>query len=154
MIWRGWGHISCMFLRWIIISSTSSKHCVETTKFQHSNFYLITRELLYIAVILILTESRWWGNNIDKYTPNQIINIRHTDWKFRCVELILEMEYFRYLFSFAPRKWCWNQTHFVIGLPITPWPELSMSSSTTVHILALRWFVYSSISPQHIILAI
>ena len=79
MIWRGWGHISCMFLQWIIISSTSSKHCVETTKFQYAYFYLITRELLYIAVILILTEPRWWGNNIEKYTPNQSINIRHTD---------------------------------------------------------------------------
>ena len=152
MIWSGWGHISCMFIQWMMILSTSSKHCVETTKFQYAYFYLITRELLYIAVILILTEPRWWGNNIDKYTPNQTINIGHTDWKFRCVELILQMEYLRYLVSFAPRKWCWNQTHFVIGSSITPWPELSMSSGTTAHIFALRWFVYSSISPQHTIL--
>ena len=138
MIWRGWGHISCIFLQWIIISSTSSKHCVETTKFQYAYFYLITKELLYIAIILILTEPRWWGNNIDKYTPDQTINIRHTDWKFRRVEFMLQMKYFRYLVSFAPRKWCWNQTHFVIVLSITPWPEHSMSNGTTAHILALE----------------
>ena len=152
MIWRGWGHISCMFLQWIMISSTSSKHCAETTKFQYEYFYLLThwgrmthicvgkltiigsdnglsperrqviiwtnagilsngplgtsfseilieiytysfkkmhlkissgkwrpfclglnvltRALSHIAVTLILTEPRWWGNNIDKYTLN------------------------------------------------------------------------------------
>ena len=105
-----------------------------------------------IAVILILTEPHWWGNDIDKYTPNQTINIRHTEWIFRCLELILQTEYFRYIVSLAPSKWCWNQTHVVIGLSITAWPEHSLS--TTAHILALRWFVHSSISPQHTFLVI
>ena len=40
LIWRGRGHISCMFLQWIMISSTSSKHCFETTKFRYA--YLFT----------------------------------------------------------------------------------------------------------------
>ena len=112
----------------------------------------------YIVVILILTEPRWWGNDIDKYKPNQTINIRNTDWIFRCLELTLQIEYFRYIVSLAPRKLCWNQTHwivnYVIGLSITPWPEHSMSNGTTAHILALRWFVHNSISPQHTFLVI
>ena len=47
-----------MFLQWIIISSASSKYCDEITKFRYAYFYLFTRELLYIPVILILTEPR------------------------------------------------------------------------------------------------
>ena len=102
---------------------------------------------IFFFYLLTLTEPRWCGNDIDKYTPNQTINIRHTEWIFRCLELISQTEYFRYIVVLSPRKWCWNQTHVVIGLSITAWPEPSLS--TTAHILALRWFMHNSISTQH-----
>ena len=57
-------------------------------------------------VILILTEPRWWGNDIDKITPNQTINIRNADWIFRCLGLTLQMEYFRYIVSLLRQESC------------------------------------------------